>query len=305
MPDGQVSQDSGTAASAHLETVEGDTAPPLGENRSVKGGMSVIADQSACPFRAFAKHRLGARRLDEVEPGLTDLERGTVTHTALEKIWGELRSQERLLNTPDAEVSGLVRRSVRHALAEKLGEGSQTLTRIQDLEVRRLSGLILEWLELERRRPPFETVQIEAGQKYTLGGLEIDIRVDRVDRYRDGSLAILDYKTGITSKTTQWETGRPDAPQLPLYSTMMTAPVSTIAFAQLAAGELRFKGMSECADSGMKPNEGYSIAEQIAKWRGILHGLAEQFVAGHAAVDHTEKACEFCHLNGLCRVADE
>jgi ATP-dependent helicase/nuclease subunit B len=285
-----------------LESAEDITAP-LGEARFVKGGMSVIADQSACPFRAFARHRLGARGLDDIEPGLTDRERGNVAHGALEKIWGALRTQKALLETDDTELSELVRRSVKQALAEKLGEGSLLLTRIQALEVRRLSGLLLEWLGMERRRPPFEALSIEAGRRYVLGGLELEIRVDRVDRYADGSLAILDYKTGITSKPSQWDTERPEAPQLPIYGTMMAEPVSTIAFVQLAAGKVEVKGYSERGDTGLKARKGYTMSEQIEDWRDILNGLGKQFVEGHATVDPTKKACEYCDLTGFCRVA--
>jgi ATP-dependent helicase/nuclease subunit B len=137
-----------------------------------------------------------------------------------------------------------------------------------------------------------------------LGGLELEIRMDRVDRYADGSLAILDYKTGITSKPSQWESERPEAPQLPIYSIMMTEPVSTIAFAQLAAGEVGMKGISECGDSGLKTGKGYTLSEQIEDWRGILNKLGRQFVEGHAAVDPSKKACEFCDLMGFCRVAE-
>jgi hypothetical protein len=40
-------------------------APPLFVDGVQSGGMRVIADQAACPFRAFAIHRLGARELDD------------------------------------------------------------------------------------------------------------------------------------------------------------------------------------------------------------------------------------------------
>jgi len=292
------------SAAAELEALEPDNAPPLGETRLVKGGMSVIADQSACAFKAFATYRLGARGLDEAEPGLTDRERGSVTHAALQWIWESLGSQKKLLEAGLAEVEELVRSSVRRALDEKLGEGSKGLKRTQALEVRRLSGLLMEWLEMERKRPAFDVSQIELRQKYALGGLELDVRTDRVDRYKDGSLAILDYKTGITSRPKQWETERPEAPQLPIYSLLMTEPISTIAFAQLAVGEVTLRGISECGDSGLKGGKGYSIADQIEDWREILHALGKQFVDGYSAVAPNPGACTFCELSGLCRIAE-
>jgi probable DNA repair protein len=291
----------GNQRPAPLEELIHDPAPPLGDNRYVKGGMSVIADQSACPFKAFAKHRLGARGLDEVEPGLTDQERGNVTHNALEAIWNNLRSRQALLDSGAAELRELVESSIRKALDKKLGEASQSLNRIQELEVRRLSGLLLEWLQKERARPDFEVRLLEEKQRYEIGGLELDIRVDRVDRYSDGSHAILDYKTGKSALTKQWEKERPEAPQLPLYSIMMEERVSTVAFAKLVTGKLEFLGISETGDSGMKAP--VDLQAQIAAWRIVLESLAVSFVTGDASVDPTAKACQYCDLKGLCRVA--
>jgi ATP-dependent helicase/nuclease subunit B len=287
-----------------LEMLVADFAPQLGAERLVRGGMSVIADQSKCPFRAFATHRLGARGLDEIEPGLTDRERGTVTHVAMEKIWGVLRTQHTLRTTEDQQLTELVRRSVKAALAEKLGEGSKLLTRIRELEVYRLSGLVSRWLEIEKTRPPFELVRVEGAQRHNVGGVELEIRVDRVDRYEDGSLAILDYKTGISSSIAQWETERPEEPQLPMYSTAMTERVATISFVQLAAGKLELRGISDCGDGGLTPGAGYSLQEKIETWRGTLDRLGAQFVEGHAVVDPTRKACDFCKLMGFCRIAE-
>jgi ATP-dependent helicase/nuclease subunit B len=289
---------------ATLEVLEDDVAPPLGEDRFVKGGMSVIADQSACPFKAFARHRLGARSLDEVEPGLTAIERGNVTHQALQTIWETLRSRQRLLDIDVDSLRELVRESVERALQERLGEASRYLTNTQALEVRRLSGLLLEWLEMEKERPNFETWQLEVRQRHTLGGLELEIKADRVDRYDDGSLAILDYKTGNSSEAKHWDTDRPKAPQLPIYCTTMTDPVSTVAFAQLATGELALKGFSERGDSELKAGKGYTLHEQIDNWRKILHALGEEFLEGDSRVSPADGACQFCDLKGLCRVAE-
>jgi ATP-dependent helicase/nuclease subunit B len=299
----EMPQELGSDPLPELEELTDDAAPPLDADRFVKGGMSVIADQSACPFRAFARHRLGARGLDEVEPGLTDRERGTVVHAALEEIWSSLRSHESLMAAGEDELRELVEGSVRHALEGKLGEGSRSLTRIQALEMSRLSGILSKWLRIERDRPAFETRQIEMKRRCTVGGLELEIRADRVDRYADGTLAILDYKTGITSRAKQWEDERPEAPQLPLYSMMMEEPVATVAFAQLAAGDLKLIGISECADSGLKAGRGIRLSQQIDKWRVVLNMLAAGFVAGDAAVDPTAKACQYCDLTALCRVS--
>jgi RecB family exonuclease len=288
---------------AVLEVVAVDPAPPLAGDRFVKGGMGVIADQSACPFRAFAKHRLGARGLDEVEPGLTDQERGNVTHGALERIWSVLKSQRALLDTSPEELAELVESSIRQALERKLGEGSKGLKRIQSLEVKRLSRILIKWLEQEKARPEFETSGLEEVSGCEVGGLSIEVRADRVDRYADGTYAILDYKTGGDHSKSEWATERPKEPQLPLYAILMTEPVSTVAFAEISAKKSALEGISQVGDLELKPPKGVGMPEQIEEWRGVLHALGAAFVAGEAAVDPLNDACKYCDLKGLCRVA--
>jgi probable DNA repair protein len=279
------------------EQLTADPAPALTAGTFVHGGMSVIADQSACAFRAFAKHRLGARELDHVEPGLTQQEQGNVTHAALADIWLALRDRRTLLETGPADLHALIERCVRRAIDQKLGESSRSLTRMKAIETMRLTGLLRAWLEQEKLRPDFEALHLEQKHLCQLGGLQLEVRADRVDRYPDGSLAILDYKTGRGSAPSHWDTDRPEEPQLPLYSIMAEAPVSTVAFAQLAAGKLTFKGISDCGDSNLKPG----IESRIGQWRNVLHALAGQFVEGRAAVDPRQRACQHCGLPGLCR----
>jgi len=43
----------------------------------------MVKDQAACPFRAFAAHRLGAEGLQFPHTGLDALERGTLVHRVL------------------------------------------------------------------------------------------------------------------------------------------------------------------------------------------------------------------------------
>ena len=51
-------------------------APLLPPGTFQRGGLGVLADQAACPFRAFARHRLGAREYDPADIGISPSERG-------------------------------------------------------------------------------------------------------------------------------------------------------------------------------------------------------------------------------------
>ena len=63
----------------------------------VGGGAAVLRDQAACPFRAFARHRLGARTLASPESGLDAIERGTLLHRVLSLLWTALQTHAQLL----------------------------------------------------------------------------------------------------------------------------------------------------------------------------------------------------------------
>ena len=92
------------------------------------GGASLFKDMAACPFRAFAKHRLGARPLEDADLGLSYRDRGTTVHKALEFIWSELESHARLMELSPDEVEALIARGAEAAVA-KLGPGIGEISR--------------------------------------------------------------------------------------------------------------------------------------------------------------------------------
>ncbi|HZO00181.1 MAG TPA: hypothetical protein VFB93_03190, partial [Burkholderiales bacterium] len=61
--------------SRQMESFADSKAPPVPPGK-VRGGTRVLADQAACPFRAFAKWRLGAEPLEEPAAGLDPRDRG-------------------------------------------------------------------------------------------------------------------------------------------------------------------------------------------------------------------------------------
>ncbi|HWI39848.1 MAG TPA: hypothetical protein VNU64_25625, partial [Burkholderiales bacterium] len=66
-------------ASRKLESFEDWRAPKFSPGK-VRGGTRVLADQAACPFRAFAKFRLGAEKMEEPVSGLDARDRGKMLH---------------------------------------------------------------------------------------------------------------------------------------------------------------------------------------------------------------------------------
>lgn len=281
-------------AARMIERVPDGAAPPLPGNRA-RGGTRVLADQAACPFRAFARHRLGAQALDEPVEGMDALARGTLLHDLMAQLWRELRASAALAG----DVSGAIGRAAAAAVAEAGLEG-----RFAQLETARLAKLARDWLEVERAREPFTVAAIEEKRELSIGALALSGRIDRMDRLADGTHALIDYKSGSVTRGA-WTGERPDDPQLPLYAVTAQEEVSAIAFARLKTGEMKFTGWGR--DASLVDAAKFDWAGMLAGWRQELEGLAHGFAAGEARVDPKRGAqtCRLCDLQPLCRVHEK
>ncbi len=288
-------------ASAVFDEIADNNGPVLVQGES-PGGASLFKDMAACPFRAFSKHRLGARPLEEADLGLSYRDRGTTVHAALEFIWRELGSHARLMEMSPSDLEALITFGAEAAVA-KLGPGIG-----RDLEKQRLQRLLAEWLHIEKSREAFTVAGIEGERVISIAGLQVKVRADRVDALPDGREIILDYKTGQL-KSDVWEGERLDEPQLPLYCTTSETTVAGAAFAQIRTGELRFRGLTATGAelpklTKMRISPAIPFDRQLLEWRRVLEDLAEDFCAGHAEVDPKPGACDNCGLRAFCRIRE-
>src|SRR5262249_20904245 len=117
----------------------------------VTGGAAVLANQAACPFRAFAIHRLGAKQLEEGRPGLDPRERGNLLHRSLYQLWGGLESQAQLLAMDEADLHAIIERAIDSSVQELRRRRPDALSEaFVDLERKRLFSLLARLLELEK-----------------------------------------------------------------------------------------------------------------------------------------------------------
>ncbi|MGW8227994.1 MAG: PD-(D/E)XK nuclease family protein [Gammaproteobacteria bacterium] len=298
--------------SARLTALEEDPAPPLAIEE-VKGGSAVFKLQAACPFRAFAELRLGARALRQADIGLDAMARGSLMHRVLEKVWHALDSHEQLMAMDAAEVGAMVDTMVGEAIDEIANRYPQTFTRrFREMEAERLCRHVQEWLELEKQRVPFRVVEKEEKHEATAGGVRVQLKIDRIDELADGRQIVIDYKTGEV-KPAQWFGERPDEPQLPLYSMAVGGDIAGVLFAQVKAGGMAFNGVT--AEDGLAPDvksykrlaqtrEASSWSDVLRDWRAIMERLGENFRSGEARVDPKQypDTCTYCELKPLCRI---
>ena len=307
--------------SAHVENVADFRAPPIAATTAHQGGAvhqggtMVFKDQAACPFRAFARHRLGAESLAAPLPGLDAMDRGTLLHAVLAAVWKSLRNKARLDSITEEDIEKLLDMCATEAVAKVRQWRHEALSgRFAELEKARLVGLARSWLLFEKQRADFDVVLVEQKRPMTFGGVTVNVTLDRMDALATGGRAILDYKTGSAS-VSAWLGPRPDEPQVPLYALGSGEDVAAAAFAMIKAGQAEFEGVARANDllPGVKTisEQRSAMAAQYESWDALLAGwrteldqLGSGFASGDARVDpkRGDATCKYCDLHSLCRI---
>ncbi|MDA1370071.1 MAG: PD-(D/E)XK nuclease family protein [Proteobacteria bacterium] len=292
---------------------------PVLDDESVQGGQSVISKQSSCPFRAFAHHRLHAEPLEEFATGLNSMARGSAMHVALESLFESVTSRAVLIALTEEQIAQQCRDSAALAVDYLARNYRSVMTpRFRAIEQQRICKLLRAFLSLETKREDFEIIAREISQQSRLEGLTLNLKIDRIDRLGDGSIAVMDYKTGKYTPTRQsWLEARPEDMQLPLYYTVtaeqQSAEVSAVTIAHINAGNIAYSGLAarNNFDSALKPiDEDAKLATTWSavteQWENQVRSLAREFIQGQAQVMPARgfHSCQYCGLQPLCRIQE-
>ncbi len=302
---------------ASTELLHDSTVIPMHDTTVFSGGSGVLTHQSACPFHGFAQYRLQARDLPRPVYGIPSQAVGNCVHEALQTFWTGMQSQAALLASEQPALEQAIKNALTPALNKLARQYPTVLTpKLQALEAQRLQALLLRWLDAERQRGPFTVVATEQELLWSLPRLQLQFRVDRIDRHADGSTVIVDNKTGKGS-TTRWEDERPAAPQLLLYNEAVDGSgrypaTGALLYAHINVENPDYAGIT--ADSGIYPGLGFQEHKSVTQpdwprlkehWKTVIGLLADEFLQGYAAVQPARNdSCNYCHLGGLCRVAE-
>ena len=280
----------------------------------VAGGVNLFKDQSACPFRAFVRYRLSARALRPYRTGWEARDRGSIAHDALRVVWDDIRDSDRLHALNEDALLICAQRAARQAVQSAAEQRPQWFTpHFTLLETQRLARNLMLWLNAEKARSPFRILALESSHVFTIGGLTVRGRIDRMDRLLDGSVVIMDYKTGNANRA-HWFGQRLEEPQLPLYAVAASTPVSALLYVKVNAAALEFSGLAEGDGWGRKVcsfdtskyshNGSHTWLSQIEEWRANLTALAAEFSAGHHVMAPRDgyKTCQQCDQHMLCRI---
>ncbi len=301
--------------SVSMETLN-DSFLPLSGGEQIEGGVSIISDQSSCPFRAFAINRLQIEPEPSLESGLSKMARGSALHIALEHLYENIDSSNKLAAD---DLANTIEEASKKAVEYLIKRYRDTMTPgFQQIEQQRIEALLHRFIEVEKKRPAFKIIAREHSLQQRFKNLLLNIRIDRIDRLENETTALLDYKTGkYTASARSWLNERPEDMQLPLYHTMASnnefEQVESVAIAHVNAEKIGYSGVV-AADSfspDIKPITkerwtDFDWDQLTHLWSEKVNQLSAGFNAGRCEVDPVNlgKTCTYCGLQSLCRIQE-
>ncbi len=226
---------------------------------------TLIAD----PYAIYAKRVLRLKRLEPLDQDTDALDYGSLVHKGIEIFFREYADPW------PADPARALRTAMIRALNEQAFRPAVMAWWAPRLE------RIADWIATEdsRRREISkpERVAVEHKGVWALpGNFTITAKADRIEQHPDGTLAILDYKTGAPPGRKQLHDGT--APQLPLEAAMAQAgafPTVSGAVRELAYWHLTGGREPGCAKSPLKTRA--EVAAIVADTPGFVTALLTGF----------------------------
>ncbi|MBX7541773.1 double-strand break repair protein AddB [Qipengyuania sphaerica] len=165
---------------------------PNADQRDVDISATALDRLLGDPYQFFAQKIMGLTDLDALDADPNPMWQGNIAHTILER-WHKARESD-----PTARIAPIMEQVLDEENADPLVRGLW--------QPRRQKAL--EWIEetvsgyLDR-----EVLAVEAKGSMHVGDVFVHGRADRIDRLPDGSLAIVDYKTGKPPSAAEVEAG--------------------------------------------------------------------------------------------------
>ncbi|KAA2213447.1 double-strand break repair protein AddB [Teichococcus oryzae] len=220
-------------------------APPP-EARPREISVTEVAELMADPYGFYARRVLKLSPFDPLDAEVGAADYGQLVHDAM------ARWTQRLDGTPGGwPGTALAREWFDEAAEEALAEAAARpgLLAFWRPRLRRIGGFVVAEEDAAQSGERIRRRHAEMPGRLSIAGGAVDLKVraDRIDELADGTLAIIDYKTGTPPGNKDVEEGR--APQMPLEAAIAAAggfqrpgravparPVSALTYWRLTGG---------------------------------------------------------------------
>ena len=281
--------------------------PPV-ETRPRKLSVTEIETLVRSPYDLYAKHVLKLKPLDALGEDPDARERGTIIHA----IFARFVFEERDPAAPDALARLMEIATEEFAGLEAIGER-------RDIWLRRFATAAEQFLDYERGRSTLVARRhAEISGRWELKLAEpfaITGQADRVDLLKDGTLEILDFKTGSPPSSASMKAF--EAPQLPVEAMMALngglknippADTSALTYIKIGLGPDAFKPSAFATAEGMsvmaaaeevfrrvQAHIDYFLFHQTALPARLLPLKSQRFAG---AYDHLARVDEWTAVDG-------
>ncbi len=182
--------------------------PPVNA-RPRKLSVTQIETWMQDPYAVYARHILKLKPLNDLEAQLSAAEKGSLIHRALELFTKSIDPKTKNAITALEDIG-------KQVFAPHMHEPL-----VSQFWWPRFQRIAKWFVGIERERcENIETSYTEINGQVTIGNFTVTAKADRIDVLKDGSLAIIDYKTGTVPSTADVRNGY--APQLPLEAAIAT-----------------------------------------------------------------------------------
>jgi len=282
---------------ARTTVLDQDPVPAVLPDEVVGGGAGTIQRQCIEPFAAFVSARLGVSGLQAIAAGLSPMLRGNLVHNALFYLYEDRPSQSDIRNRGTDETTGRVENAIERAFQRYERHADRVLGALLTLERRRTLALLMEVTRVDQERETFSVEAIEASVDFHLKGVPLKLRVDRIDRFDDGSIAILDYKTGVPKRFLDG-TGFPADMQLAVYACALQDPVAALGLYNIDSRQVGI-------DSADREAMGAELwAESLTRWSEAVEQAATELANGDVRLRAWQSARDARPLHLLSRFGE-
>ncbi len=303
---------------ADLTQLEDHIAPAIQAGDHVAGGTGLLKAQAICPAWAFYQYRMGAKALKTPSNGLDNMDRGSLVHAVLERFWhpnAHFRHFADLRAMSVDDFTKAVNVAIKHTLQDFAEYNNISSKTVLELEHERLYKLIGAWLQHEKERDvAFNIIDCEAEKKVHICGIEITLKIDRIQQLENGGLEFIDYKTGQEPKMSSWDENRITEPQLPIYAAFggEDSKITSVQFAWVKIADHAFIGVStdnfEAEADKRKPKFLQQFTDWqslLSHWKSSIEAIAQEIKMGEAAVKFSnENDLMYCEVLPLLRLPE-